>query len=74
MQYFRYTVILDPQPGGGYHIFCPALPGCRSEGDTLEEALANIKEAIQVYLESLKAHGETAPHEDFLIKPMEIAV
>ena len=74
MQVHRYTVILEHQPDGGYHIFCPALQGCRSEGDTLEESLANIKEAIEVYLESLKAHGEKPPIEDLLIKPIEISV
>lgn len=71
---FRYTTILEHQPDGGYHIFCPALPGCRSEGDTLEEALSNIKEAIEVYIESLRAHGEEIPVEDLMIKPLEVNV
>jgi predicted RNase H-like HicB family nuclease len=70
----RYTVIFDHQPGGAYHVFCPMLPGCHSEGDSLEEASANIKEAMEVYLESLKAHGEVIPFEDILIKPLEIAM
>lgn len=70
----RYTVILEGQPEGGYHVFCPALPGCHSEGENLEEALANIKEAIEVYVESLMAHGEEIPREDLLIKSMDIAV
>lgn len=74
MTQFRYTAILEHQPDGGYHVFCPALPGCHSEGDNLEEALQNIKEAIEVYLESLTAHGEAIPKEDLLIKPMEVAV
>jgi len=42
----RYTVIFETQTEGGYHAFCPALPGCHSEGDTLDEATANIREAI----------------------------
>lgn len=70
----RYTVIFDAQPGGGYHASCPALPGCHSEGDTLEEAIANIREAITVYLESLQAHGEPLPVEDILIKPLDVAI
>lgn len=69
----RYTVILEPEEGGGYHAFCPALRGCHTQGDTLEEALANIREAIQAYLESLKLDGEPIPVEDFLIKPVEVA-
>jgi predicted RNase H-like HicB family nuclease len=69
----RYTVILEPEEGGGYHAFCPALRGCHTQGDSLEEALANIREAIQAYLESLKLDGEPIPVEDFLIKPVEVA-
>lgn len=70
----RYTVIFETQPDGGYHATCPVLPGCHSEGDTLEEATANIREAIEVYVESLPAHGETPPTKDLLIRPVEIAV
>jgi len=57
----RYTVLFEPQPEGGYHAMCPVLPGCHSEGDSLDEATANIHEAIEVYLESMLAHGETLP-------------
>lgn len=70
----RYTVIFEAQPGGGYHAFCPTLPGCHSEGDTLDQATDNIREAIAVYLESLQAHGEPLPVEDILIKPLDVAV
>ncbi len=70
----RYTAIFEPQPGGGYHALCPSLPGCDSEGDTLEEADRNIREAIAVYIESLRAHGEEPPVEDILIKPRDVAV
>ena len=44
-------VILEPSEEGGYTVFVPALPGCISEGDTKEEALRNIREAIELYLE-----------------------
>lgn len=74
MTYCHYTVIFDQQADGGYHVFCPALPGCHSEGDSFDEALQNIKEAIEIYLESLKAHGEELPTENFMIKPLKIAV
>ena len=71
---YKYTVILEHQKEGGYHVFCPALPGCHSEGDTLEAAEENIKEAMEIYLESLKAHGESFPTEDLVIKPLSVAV
>jgi predicted RNase H-like HicB family nuclease len=51
----RYTAILEAQPGGGYHASCPSLPGCHSEGETIDEAISNIKEAITVYLDSVAA-------------------
>jgi len=47
----RFAVILTEEPDGGYCVSVPALPGCYSEGDTVEEALANIREAIAVHLE-----------------------
>ena len=70
----RYTAIFEAQADGGYHAFCPALVGCHSEGDTLEESVANLREAIMVYLESLRIHGEPLPVENILIKPLDVAV
>ncbi len=74
MEKHYFTVILEREDEGGYHAFCPALKGCHSQGDTLEEALANIREAIEVYLESLAQHGEVLPAEDILIKPIEVTL
>ena len=54
-------VILIPDEAGGYTVEVPSLPGCISEGDTLEEALINIKEAIELYIESLIEDGEDVP-------------
>jgi predicted RNase H-like HicB family nuclease len=70
----RYTVVLERESEGGYHVSCPALPGLHSQGDTIDEALENAKEAVSVYIESLIAHNEIPPIEDILIKPIEIAV
>ncbi len=47
----RLTVILEPSDEGGYTVYAAALPGCISEGETKDEALANIREAIELYLE-----------------------
>ena len=70
----RYTAIFEAQPDGGYHASCPALPGCHSEGETLDESIANLREAIAVYLESLQAHGEPFPTEDIVIKPLDVVL
>ncbi len=56
-------VILIPDETGGYTVEVPSLPGCFSEGDTIDEALANIKDAIELYIESLVAHGEEIPED-----------
>jgi len=69
----RYTVILEPEEAGGYHAFCPALKGLHTHGSTLEEAIANAREAIEVYLEDVKACGEEIPVEDFVFQPVEVA-
>lgn len=60
----RYTVILQKDEDGGYVATVPVLPGCVSQGDSREEALKNIEEAIEVYLEDVKAAGEALPVED----------
>ncbi len=53
----KYRVVLEPQDEGGYTVYVPSLPGCVSQGDTVDEAMANIKEAIEIYVESLEARG-----------------
>ena len=58
-----YKVIFEPQEEGGYTVTVPSLPGCISEGNSYEEALANIKEAMALYLESLAADGLPIPEE-----------
>ena len=50
----KLTVVLEPSDEGGYTVIVPSLPGCISEGDSREEALANIKEAIELYLEPVE--------------------
>ncbi len=58
-----YNVKLEPQKDGGYTVTVPALPGCISEGDTLKEALRNISDAIEGYLQVLAKHGRKIPLE-----------
>lgn len=58
-----YSVFYEQATEGGFVVLVPALPGCHSQGETLEEAEHNIKEAIALYLEGLVAHGEAVPEE-----------
>ena len=69
----RYTVIFEKEDEGGYHVFCPVLPGCHTQSETIEEGTQNIREAIQLYIESLVEDGLPVPEEDILIKPIEIS-
>ncbi len=58
-----FTVLLEPEKKGGYSAHCPALPGCRSYGDTKKEAIHNIKLSISYRLETLIAGGKPIPRD-----------
>ena len=58
-----YTIVLEQEADGGYVVTVPVLPGCISEGNTREEALANIREAIELYIESCIENGDPVPEE-----------
>ena len=72
----KYLVYLQPAEEGGYIVSCPALPGCVTQGETVEEALEMIRDAIEGYIESLRAHGEPVPPglEDEIEKVEVVAV
>lgn len=57
----EFVVYLQPDEEGGYVISAPEFPGCVTQGETREEALEMIRDAIQGYLESLRAHGDPIP-------------
>ena len=57
----RYRVLIEPDEDGIFVAEVPSLPGCVSQGATRAEALANIKQAIELYVESLEAHQEPIP-------------
>ena len=70
----HFKVILEKEPEGGFSVTVPALPGCASQGETEPEALENVKEAIDLYIESLKEDHLPIPHQDFLLKDVEITI
>lgn len=64
MKEYQYTIILHPDlEEGGYTVTVPALPGCVTQGETLEEAIVMAKDAIRLYVETLVADGEPVPKE-----------
>ena len=66
----KLKIILEPSDEGGFTAIVPSLPGCISEGNTKEEALANIHEAIELYLEPVEDDFNYAPNTEL----MEIAI
>ena len=64
------TVVLEPSDDGGFTAVVPSLPGCISEGDTREEAVANVREAIELYLEPVADDGEFSERAELI----EVAV
>ena len=68
-----YTVIIRKAEEGGYWAEVPALPECYSQGETMEEALANIKEAIEAHLQALREEGQEFPGEgEVLLARVEV--
>ena len=64
MSDYTYTIILEPDPEeGGYTVTVPALPGCVTQGETIEEAIVMAKDAIRLYIETLIAEGQPVPLE-----------
>ena len=60
----KYTVVLQRDTDGGYVVTVPVLPGCVSQGDSRQDAVKNIEEAIELYLEDVKAAGGPVPVDD----------
>jgi len=64
MSEYTYTIILEPDPEeGGYTVTVPALPGCVTQGETIEEAIVMAKDAIRLFIETLMAEGQPVPLE-----------
>ncbi|HFC97052.1 MAG TPA: type II toxin-antitoxin system HicB family antitoxin [Thermosulfurimonas dismutans] len=68
----KLKIILEPSEEGGYTVYVPSLPGCISEGDTKEEALKNIKEAIELYLEPVE--DDLIPFEQTKMEIIELTL
>jgi predicted RNase H-like HicB family nuclease len=59
----RFTVVLEREDDGGFVASVPSLPGCVSQGDSRDEAMKNVREAIEVYIEDCRESGEPIPSE-----------
>lgn len=70
---FNYNVIFQTEKEGGYSVWVPLLPGCTSQGETFEEAMDNIKEAISLYLEDEKKEETSNVNDQFMV-PVSVAI
>ena len=67
MKVYDFKVILEPDEASGYVVTCPSLSGCYRQGETIDEALSNIREAIELCLEDLNERGEEIPDPSRLL-------
>jgi predicted RNase H-like HicB family nuclease len=74
MRFYRFSVIIE-RDRDGYFAFCPELQGCYTQGDTYEEALENIRDAIRLHVEDRLAAGEEIPQSEYVsMTSLEVAV
>jgi len=74
MTNYRFSVVIE-RDGNGYYAYCPELQGCYTQGDTYEEALANIKDAIRLHVEDRVESGEEIPQaESISLTSLEMVV
>jgi predicted RNase H-like HicB family nuclease len=69
-----YTVILHEAEEGGYWVEVPSLPGCFSQGESLDEALKNATDAIRSHVEALREDGQSVPADRFLLSRVTVPV
>lgn len=69
----RFKIILEPE-AAGFSVTVPALPGCATQGETVEECLKNAKEAIKLFIQSLIDDNMPLPESDVLMEEVEVAI
>lgn len=71
---YRYTIIIEPCEEGGYFAMCPAFPGCHVQGETYEETISEMRNAIKAFIEDYIADNEPLPDDDVTITSLKVAV
>ena len=75
MRFYRFEIVIEKEPEDpGYFAYSPSLPGCFSNGMTIEEAKQNIREAVQQHVASLEAHGKTIEQKQQIVHVEELTV
>jgi antitoxin HicB len=75
MKYYSFEIVIEKEAEDeGYYAYSPTLPGCFSNGKTIEETKKNIREAIQLHLASLLEHGQPIPQTENMVHVEELTV
>ncbi|HET9179872.1 MAG TPA: type II toxin-antitoxin system HicB family antitoxin [Terriglobia bacterium] len=75
MKFYSFRIVIEKGPEDeGYFAYTPNVPGCFSNGKTIEEAKRNIREAVEQHLASMLAHGQAVPQQDRLVHVEELTV
>ena len=75
MKFYSFQIVIEKEPEDeGYYAYSPTLPGCFSNGRTIEEAKRNIREAVEQHLASLLAHSQAVPQAENLVHVEELTV
>ncbi len=74
MNVYNYKIIIEECEEGGYYAECPALPGCHVEGETYEETVKEMKEAVKGFIQDYKLRNQELPSDNFIVTSVQIAV
>jgi antitoxin HicB len=75
MKFYSFEIVIEKEPEDeGYSAYSPSLPGCFSNGKTIEEAKRNIREAVQLHVASLLSHRQTVPQQEGMVHVEELTV
>jgi predicted RNase H-like HicB family nuclease len=75
MRFYNFEIVIEKEPEDeGYSAYSPSLPGCFSNGRTIEEARRNVREAMEQQVAALLAHGEPVPQNEWLVHVEELSI
>lgn len=75
MKFYSFQIVIEKEPeDAGYYAYSPTLPGCFSNGKTIEDAKRNIREALQQHIAASLEHGRSIPRNDRIVHVEELAV
>jgi predicted RNase H-like HicB family nuclease len=74
VKFYNYKVIIEECEEGGFYAECPAFPGCHVEGETYEETMNEMKEAVKNFIEDYNSKNEEIPSDNFLVTSIQIVV